>query len=151
MTPTSFPHGRIELRIGAALLAYADASGRGQAGGGEVGIYVRRNPDTVRAADALFISHERLARRGSSGYLEVAPELVVEILSPEDRWSEVTAKIGEYLDAGVVVVWLIAPALRKVFGYRSLTEVRQFQPGELLEDPEVLPGFSLAVADLFRD
>src|SRR6202035_662933 len=149
--PTSFDHGRIELRLGAALLAYAESSGRGEAGGGEVGIYLRRGPDTVPAADALIISAERSARRGPSGYLDVAPELVAEILSPADRWSDVTAKIEEYLAAGVVVVWVVDPALRKVLAYRSLTDVRQFSLGDALEDTEVLPGFSLPLAALFLE
>ena len=151
VSPTSLEHGRIELRLGAALLAYAEASGRGKAGGGEVGIYVRRAPDTVRAADALFLSNERYARRGPSRYLDVAPELVAEILSPDDRWSEVMAKIGEYLAAGVLVVWVIDPTLRHVLAYRSLTEVRRFAEGDALADPEVLPGFALPVADLLRE
>lgn len=151
LSPTSLEHGRIELRLGAALLAYAEASGRGKAGGGEVGIYVRRAPDTVRAADALFISNERYARRGPSRYLDVAPELVAEILSPDDRWSEVMAKIEEYLAAGVVVVWVVDPTLRHVLAYRSLTEVRRFAEGDVLADAEVLPGFALPVADLLRE
>jgi len=151
LSPTSLEHGRIELRLGAALLAYTEASGRGKAGGGEVGIYVRRSPDTVRAADALFISNERYGRRGATSYLDVPPEVVAEILSPDDRWSEVMAKIEEYLAAGVVVVWVVDPTLRHVLAYRTLTEVRQFAEGDVLEDAEVLPGFALPVADLLRD
>jgi Uma2 family endonuclease len=151
LSPTSLEHGRIELRLGAALLAYAEASGRGKAGGGEVGIYVRRAPDTVRAADALFISNERYARRGPARYLDIAPELVAEILSPDDRWSEVMAKIAEYLASGVVVVWVVDPTLRNVLAYRALTDVRRFAEGDVLEDAAVLPGFALPVADLLRD
>ena len=59
----------------------------------EIGIYTHRSPDTVRAADVLFISNERFAQQKSAGYLEIAPELIVEILSPSDRWTEVTNKI----------------------------------------------------------
>jgi Uma2 family endonuclease len=151
LSPTSLEHGKIELRPGAALLAYAEASGRGKAGGGEVGIYVRRSPDTVRAADALFLSNERYARRGSTRYLDVAPELAAEILSPDDRWSEVMAKIEEYLAAGVIVVWVVDPTLHHVLAYRSLTEVQRFAEGDVLADPEILPGFGLPVEDLLRE
>lgn len=121
-----------------------------KAGGGEVGIYVRRAPDTVRAADALFISNERHAGRGPTRFLDVAPELVAEILSPDDRWSEVMAKIDKYLAAGAVV-WVVDPTLRHVLAYRTLTEVRRFAEGDVLEDAALLPGFALPVTDLLRD
>jgi len=147
-SPTGDLHGVIEAILAAALLAYARETGRGKVRSGEVGIYVRRGPDTVRAADVLFISNERWARRSSEGYLDVAPELVVEILSPDDRWSDVTAKLADYFTAGVEVVWVVDPSLRKVFAYRSLTDVRQFEDDRLVEE-DVLPGFSLSLADLF--
>ncbi|HEX9670214.1 MAG TPA: Uma2 family endonuclease [Thermoanaerobaculia bacterium] len=148
MSPTGDLHGGIEAILAAALLAYARETGRGKVRSGEVGIYVRRGPDTVRAADVLFISNERWARRSSEGYLDVAPELVVEILSPDDRWTDVTIKLADYFAAGVVAVWVVDPSLRKVFAYRSLTDVRQFEDDRLVEE-DVLPGFSLSLADLF--
>lgn len=65
--------------------------------GPEVGIYTRRNPDTVRAADGAFISDERYAQpKQTHGFLDVAPDLIVEILSPDDRWSEIKQKLREY-------------------------------------------------------
>jgi Uma2 family endonuclease len=104
----------------------------------------------VRAADVLYISDQRLAGRAPVGYLDVPPELVVEILSPDDRWNDVTEKLADCFEAGVDRVWIVAPKLRRVFAYRSLTNVRQLDEGDLLADEEILPGFSLAVADLFR-
>ncbi len=151
MSPTRDRHGRLELELGARLLAYAKQTNRGKASSGEVGIYIRRNPDTVRAADILFISNERWVRRGSSAYLDVAPELVVEILSPEDRWSDVTAKLADYFSIGVGVVWVVDPKLRRVFAYRSLTDVRQFTEEQALADEELLPGFSFPLAELFGE
>ena len=148
-SPTGDLHGGIEALLAASLLAYARKAERGKVCTGEVGIYIRRNPDTVRAADVLFISNERWSRRGSEGYLDVAPELVVEILSPEDRWSDVTAKLADYFAAGVAVVWVVDPCLRKVFAYRSLTDARQFGESDHLADEELLPGFSLPLSELF--
>ncbi|MGH9362009.1 MAG: Uma2 family endonuclease [Thermoanaerobaculia bacterium] len=142
-------HGSLEASLAASLLAYARETKRGKVLSGEVGIYIRRNPDTVRAADVLFISNDRWSRCGSEGYLDVAPELVVEILSPEDRWSEVTAKLADYFAAGVTVSWIVAPALRKLFAYRSLTDVRQFGEVDRLVE-EFLPGFSLPLVEVFR-
>jgi Uma2 family endonuclease len=150
MPPTSSVHGEIETDVSAALKAYARETGKGRVMGGEVGVYVRRDPDTVRAADVLFISHERYSRRESKSYLDVAPELVVEILSPDDLWSEVMEKLNEYFSAGVDAVWVLDPRRKEVFSYRSLTEVQRFGEGQILTDEEILPGFSLPISDLFR-
>jgi Uma2 family endonuclease len=150
MTPTGFVHGDVESELVTALRAWSKTSRRGKVVGGEVGLYLRRNPDTVRAADVLYISFERLDRRGPSGYLDVPPELVVEVLSPDDRWSEVMQKLEEYLAFGIDRVWIVDPRLRQVFAYRSLTEIATFGEGDELQDGEILPGFRIAVADLFR-
>ena len=150
LPPTRPEHGEIELRLGSELMAWTHSSGRGRAFGGEVGLYIRRNPDTVRAADLLFISHERYVRWGSATYLDVAPELVVEIMSPTDRRSDVLEKVGDYLSAGVDRVWVVDPKLQCVLAYRTLTEAQRFEMGDVLADEELLPGFRMAVADLFR-
>ena len=81
MTPTGDEHGAIEANIAAELRAYARDHNLGKVRSGEVGVFVRRNPDTVRAADVLYISHERYARKTSNVFLDVEPELIVEILS----------------------------------------------------------------------
>jgi Uma2 family endonuclease len=147
--PTGVKHGDIELELGARLRSYGKQSKRGRALGGEVGIYIRRHPDTVRAADLLYISEERFARLRSPSYLDIAPELVVEIVSPEDRWNEVMEKVSEYFEAGVVRVWVVDPKPHRVFVYRSPTEVVQLDERQILADEELLPGFSVPVSDLF--
>ena len=119
--------------------------------GGEVGIYTSRDPDTVRGADALFISHERYRRQGPGAFLNVAPELVVEILSPDDRPGEVATKIREYLAIGVDRVWLVDRRRRQVRIYRSPEQVETLEIGDTLRDDDVLPGFALPLSELFRD
>ena len=119
--------------------------------GGEVGLYTGRDPDTVRAVDALFISHERYARQGPGAFLDIAPELVVEILSPEDRPGEMTAKIREYLAVGVDRVWIVDRQRRKVRIHRSPEQVETLEIGDTLRDEDILPGFSLPLSELFRD
>ncbi|HEX7183529.1 MAG TPA: Uma2 family endonuclease [Thermoanaerobaculia bacterium] len=151
LTHTRPTHGIVEIRMGASLLAWADKTGRGLVMGGEVGLWVRRNPDTVRGADVLFISHERYARRDPKGVLDVAPELVVEILSPDDRRGHVEEKLAEYLEMGVDLVWIVDPEFRYVLAYRSQFDVERFEKGDVLTDEEILPGFFLSVSDLFRD
>jgi Uma2 family endonuclease len=150
MSPTGVRHGRVELLLGMALERWASEVRRGLVVVGEVGIYLRRNPDTVRAADILYISTERLARRGPATYLDVPPELVVEVLSPDDRWTDVMEKIAEYLAFGVERVWIADPRMRKVFAYRTLTDVTTVGAGEVLRDEELLPGFQLAIDELFQ-
>jgi Uma2 family endonuclease len=150
LSPTGFVHGEIELDLGGELRSWARSTGLGRAFVGEVGIYTRRNPDTVRAGDVVYISNERFARKGTSGYLDVAPELVVEVLSPEDRKSDVLTKVNEYLSAGVDCVWVVDPRLQTILSYRSMGEARQFKKGDVLADEELLPGFRMPVAELFK-
>lgn len=82
--PTGHLHGYIETIIASLLLAFVQAHRLGGILSGEVGIYTHRRPDTVRGADVIYISHERLSQNQREGYLTVAPELVVEVMSPGD-------------------------------------------------------------------
>lgn len=149
LSPTGYGHGAVEAKITTRLTIYVEATGKGEVVNGEVGIFIQRDPDTVRAADILFISKERLARRISKSYLDVAPELVVEVLSPDDRWTDVTEKLEDYFSAGVDRVWVLVPKLRRVLIYRSLTEVTQLNADQILTDEDILPGFSVPVSNLF--
>jgi len=152
MSPTAFEHGDYEGNFYEYLKPFVRRHKLGKVVVGEVGIYIRRNPDTVRAADAAFISKERLAQRKQKrGYLDVAPELVVEVLSPDDAWSEVTQKLRDYFSIGVKLVWVADPASRTVHAYRSLTDVREFAEADSLPGDDVLPGFSVPVASLFEE
>jgi len=149
MVPTGDEHGGIEIALGALLYNFAETHQLGKVRVGEVGIYIRRNPDTVRAADILFISNERYAQKGESAYLDVAPDLVVEIISPGDVWSNVMQKLREYLAIGVRLVWIVDPPSRSVYAYRALTDVREFTADDDLPGDDVLPGFSIKVAEIF--
>jgi Uma2 family endonuclease len=151
MSPTGYEHGEIENAIGTELRNFVRARKLGKVLVGEVGIYTRRNPDYVRGADAIYISNERYARKKSKSYLDVAPELVVEIMSPGDTWSEVTQKLREYFAIGVQLVWVADPAARIVYAYRSMTDVREFTANDDLPGDEILPGFSIHVAQLFEE
>ncbi|HSS47988.1 MAG TPA: Uma2 family endonuclease [Thermoanaerobaculia bacterium] len=147
--PTGDEHADVELELGTRLRSYGKESKRGRAIGGEVGIYIRRDPDTVRAADIAFISRERDVKPRTRGYLEIAPELVVEVLSPEDRIGKVREKLRDYFSAGVLVVWVVDPGLRRVQVYRSPTAVTVLDERQVLTDEEILPGFSVPISDLF--
>ena len=151
MSPTTDEHGRLELNLGAALRAFVRPRALGKVSTGEVGIYTRRNPDTIRAADVMFISNERYTRRGTTAFLDVAPELVVEILSARDTVQSLMQKVREYFAIGVRLVWVVDPKARLVYAYRSMTDVREFEGNDALPGDDVLPGFSLPLADIFED
>ena len=152
MSPTGYKHGRYEGRFYKYLEAFVKPKQLGEVAVGEVGIYIRRNPDTVRAADVAFISNERYAQqKQEEGFLEVAPELIVEVMSPDDRWSDVKQKWREYFSIGVKLVWVADPMARTVSAHRSLTDVREFTEADSLTGDDVLPGFSVAVASLFEE
>jgi Uma2 family endonuclease len=150
MAPTGDEHGGIEIKIGGKLDVFATTHKLGKVRVDEVGIYTHRNPDTVRGADALFISNERYAQKKSPSFLDVAPELVVEILSPNDSWSDVTQKLREYFAIGVQLVWVVDPQARIIYAYRSMTDVREFTGHDDLPGDEILPGFLVKVAELFE-
>jgi Uma2 family endonuclease len=151
MAPTGYTHGEVESNFNLALKNFVRQRQIGKVMGGEVGIYTGRDPDTVRGADVLFISHERYAQVRSSSFLDVAPELVVEVLSPDDRWTEVMKKLEEYFEIDVLLVWVADPETQSVYAYRSLTDVRRFTSDQELPGDEALPGFSVPVTELFAD
>jgi Uma2 family endonuclease len=84
-----------------------------------------------------------MAQVQSQSYLDVAPELIIEIMSPDDRWHDVNDKLTEYFDVGVQVVWVADPQRRQVHVYRSLTEIEILGLRNTLVGGEVLPGFPI--------
>ncbi|MEW6369235.1 MAG: Uma2 family endonuclease [Acidobacteriota bacterium] len=151
MSPTGHAHGECEGNFYNYIRSFVRSRQLGRVSVGEVGIYTHRGPDSVRGADVLFISNERYAQKKSRSFLDVAPDLVVEVLSPEDRWSEVTQKLREYFSIGVRLIWVADPESRTVYAYRSLTDIREFTLSDELPGDDVLPGFSVKVAELFED
>ncbi|MFQ5612910.1 MAG: Uma2 family endonuclease, partial [Anaerolineae bacterium] len=149
MSPTGHLHGHVEVNFSVALQTFVKQHKIGRVFAGEVGIYTGRNPDTVRGADVAFVSTERLAQVQSQSYLDVAPELIVEIMSPDDRWIDIMEKLEEYFAIGVTVVWVADPGTRSVYEYRSVTDVQRFTSETDLTSEDLLPGFRVPVAELF--
>lgn len=150
MTPTGGEHGTVESDLGRHLGNFVADRELGWVMGDEVGIYTRRNPDRVRGADIVFVSKERLPGGPPQGYLEIAPDLVVEIMSPNDSWEDVRDKLEEYFSIGVGWVWIVEPENRAVLVYRSRTDLQIFNEGDTVAGEGVLEGFTLPVASLFR-
>ncbi len=148
--PATNTHGRVLAAISTLLYKFVEKQDVGRLAVGGVGIYTQRDPDTIRAADLLFIAHERLAQIKTDDFLDVPPNLIVEVLSPSDSWSTVTQKLREYFAAGVELVWVADPEVNIVYAYRSLTDVREFTEEDDLPGDDILPGFSVPVASLFE-
>jgi len=152
MSPTGGEHGRVEGNFYAAIRSFVRQRKLGKVLVGEVGIFTHRGPDTVRGADVAFISNERYARlKSRRKFLDVAPELVVEVLSPDDSVKELTPKLREYFEAGVRLVWVADPDTRSVKAHRSPMDVRELRGSDRLTGEDVLPDFEVAVETLFED
>ena len=149
MSPPGSDHADFAACILYELRHFAKARGLGRIYS-EMGFVLRRNPDLVRAPDVAFISQQRWQAHGRTRkFWEGPPDLAVEVLSPDDRISEVLRKVGEYLEAGTRMVWVVDPENRTVSAYRSLHQVRIYSHEEELSGEDVLPGFTLKVAEIF--
>jgi Uma2 family endonuclease len=115
----------------------------------ETGFRISRDPDTVRAPDVAFVCAQRVPRRIPRGYFDGAPDLAVEVLSPEDRASEVMAKVQDWLEAGCREVWVVDPKTQTVSVHRSRNETLILHAADRLISDALLPGFSLSVAEIF--
>jgi Uma2 family endonuclease len=147
---TGHSHGRLEFRIAQRLGDFLRKQDVGEVMVGEVGIYTEHDPDSVRAADALFISHDRFGQGQSEGYLDVPPELVVEIMSPSNSWEEMRRKLKEYFDVGVDTVWVVEPSNRAVQVYRGIDDVQTLEEGDTLTGDGPLDGLTIHVDTLFE-
>jgi Uma2 family endonuclease len=103
----------------------------------------------VRLPDVAFVATGRFEDdRPPEGFSPVPPDLAVAVLSPEDRSQPLLGKIGEYLDAGVRLIWVIDPETRRATRYRSLSDVRALTAEDELNGEDVLPGFRCRLADI---
>ncbi len=151
MTPAGAVHGGVSFRFAGALAVYLRSHPIGVGCIADTGFILARNPDTVRAPDTAFVAKERLpGGKLPRGFAPFAPDLAVEVLSPDDRASEVNEKIEQYLEAGTRLVVVADPKRRSVTVHRPGGEARRLGPEDVLDGGDVLPGFSIRVAELFE-
>jgi Uma2 family endonuclease len=148
MAPAGFDHGRVALRIGARILAHVEEQLLGEVLAAETGFVLARDPDTVRAPDVAFVASER-APLGTRGFPELAPDLVVEVVSPSDRASEVASKAAMWIDAGVRLVWVVDPQARLAAVHHPGGLVTVLREDGVLDGEDVLPGFRLPLTTVF--
>ncbi len=150
MTPAGFGHGALVLRIAGPLWQHVESNRLGLVLAAETGFRLESQPDTVRAPDVSFVRRERVPE-GSlpTTFFAGAPDLAVEVLSPDDRVFEVEQKIADWLAAGAAAVWVVNPKTRTVTVHRPGAAIETLSVHDTLGGADVVPGFRLPVADVF--
>ncbi len=149
MAPPGLRHGRMAGCLMYHMGNYVEAEGLGVVYA-RTGFRLASDPDTVRAPDASFISRERLDEVGETdGYWPGAPDLVVEVISPNDRYTDVEAKVSEWLDAGARMVIVVNPRRCSVRVHRSQTDIDDLVEGDVIKGGDVVRGWSMPVSGLF--
>jgi Uma2 family endonuclease len=148
-TPAGHEHGEIVFRLTGLLWQFLRDNPIGVAFGAETGFWIGSDPDTVRAPDVAFVSKDRAAEvTARRGFGRGSPDLVAEVVSPDDTYAEVDLKVDQWLGAGSRLVWVVNPRARKVL-VRTPDSTVIRSATDTLDGGEVLPGFSCAVAELF--
>jgi Uma2 family endonuclease len=145
-------HGQICGRVIRLIGNYAYDYGLGEVVGNDAGVVTERNPDSLRGPDVAFYSYARVSRgpMPARGYLDVMPELVNEVRSPDDRWAEIWEKVGEFLKSGVLIVCVLDDDTRTARLYSADQPEQVLQQDEELTFPGVLGDFRLRVRDFFE-
>ncbi|MEO0529322.1 MAG: Uma2 family endonuclease [Planctomycetota bacterium] len=151
MSPTGFEFGSTADEVAYQLNQVVRPGKLGRVVIAEAGFLIARDPDTVRAPDVAYVSASRLKAAGDQKkYFPTAPDLAVEVVSPNDAASEVHEKAREWIEAGCRAVWLVWPDDRSVTVYRSLDSVKILTDDALLDGVDVVPGFSCPVSQFFK-
>ena len=138
--------------IGALLVMWVRPRRLGAVTGADGSYILTRDPDTVVVPDVAFVRWERLpGRRIPDGYIPVPPDLAVEVISPPDRPGEISRKQAIYRRAEVPLVWWVDPRKRTVAVQRAGQAVEELGEAAELDGGEVLPGFRVAVAEIFSE
>ena len=150
MPPSGGEHGRVTIKISVPLAQYVETHDLGAVFGAKTGFLLAVDPDTVRASDVTFVRRERVEIVGNErGYWPGAPDLVAEVVSPSDLYTEVDEKVATWLAHGTQIVLVINPRRRTVAVHRPGRPVQVLTEAHTLDGEEVVPGWSLPVGALF--
>jgi len=150
MAPSADESSSIGATIIGLLWSHVRAGRLGRLYGADSGFVLFPNRPTVRVPDAAFVRAERAPHgQARRSFPRLAPDLVVEVLSPSDCTSEVVAKLEMYQEAGVLLIWLVDPEQMTITVIASGKSTKVLQSGDTLDGSDVLPGFSLPVAEIF--
>jgi len=148
MSLSSAQHGRIAARLAMMIGSHVDSKHLGTFFGAETGFKLASEPDTVRAPDVAFVAADR-PPAPARGFYPGAPDLAVEVLSPDDRPGYVREKVAEWLEAGTRAVWVVDPRDRTVTVHEPRKGPTTFCEGDVLRGGDVLPGFEVPIATIF--
>ena len=150
--PPGHEHGLVTMNIAGPLYEYVKTRNLGKVYAAETGFLLEQNPDSVRAADVSFVRRERIERAGSvKGYWIGAPDLAVEVISPSDTVGRIEGKVAAWLKADTALLWVVSPKLHAVTVYRSLTDVTVLTERDKLDGGDVVPGFTIPIAEIFAE
>ena len=150
MVPPGAYHGKSATRVGRSLADHVDENDLGEVYIAEVGFLIGSNPDHVRAPDVAFVRQEREDEVGEiHGYFPGAPDLVIEVISPNDRYTEVDEKVHDWLGAGARMVIVINPRRREVRLHTLLADAMVLVPGDTLDGGDVIPGWTIPISAIF--
>jgi Uma2 family endonuclease len=146
--PPSAYHGRVAAKLVILVGNHVYRMSLGDMFAQDTGFKIASNPDTVRAPDVAFVARARAALIQVRGYPALAPDFVAEIVSPDDRPGELLSKIGEWLEAGVRLAWVIDPRRREARVYRPDGTTSIVGMDGTLDGEEVIPGFTCKLSDV---
>ena len=146
MLPAGGRHGQLAMRLGRELANFVVEQDLGTVVAAETGFLLAHDPDTVRAPDVAFL---RAGREVADGFIDGAPDLAVEVLSPGDRPGYVREKVVEWLETGAEAVWVVDPRARTVTVHEQARGLRVLEETDTLDGGGVLPGFTLDLRELF--
>lgn len=150
MSPSAYGPSRVSGKVIVRMGTFIDEHKLGEYGTADGGFRLASDPDTVRAPDAWFVRAERVrAGVDEVGFFAGAPDLVVEVLSPSDRFVDVMLKVRDYLEAGVRLIWVLDAQSHITAVFRPGAPVRFLEPDDTLDGEDVLPGFTLPLRDVF--
>ena len=148
MSPADEEHGAVSVNLGAVLWQHVKANKLGVVYASETGFKLESNPDTVLAPDVAFIRRERVGTV-SKKYREGAPDLAVEVISPNESRQKIERKIGQWLRLGARVVWIVNPQTATVSIHHDNGDVKLLSGLDVLTGEDVVPGFKIALPEIF--
>jgi Uma2 family endonuclease len=150
MNPAGSVHGRVTMSFAWRLARYVEEKQLGTVYAAETGFRLASDPDTVRAPDVAFVSRIRVEAIGEvEGFWPEAPDLAVEVVSPDDSYAEVEEKVFDWLEAGTKMIVVINPRQRSATVYKSPTDIIALAEADVLAGGDIVPGFKLAVREFF--
>lgn len=150
MAAAGFLHGMTVAQTNGVLWVFVAPRDLGAVVGAGTGFCVRHDPDVVFAPDVAFVARDRLPPPSEqAGFLPLAPDFVVEVVSPSDRRRDVRAKVAAWLRYGTRIVWVLNPPSRTAEVWRVGHPVELRRSEEEIDAEPVLPGFRCFVRDLF--